>query len=154
LRFPLALTKDFERKTSSAMSANPSSQTAPFMLLFRNAGPETHAHLSPEQKKELTKKWNDWFEGLAAKGKVQHGHPLGLEGRVVSGARGERVTDGPFAETKEVVGGFFFLTVADLDEATEIARQCPGLPLGLTVEVRPVLAASPVLEGVRGRGPS
>jgi hypothetical protein len=72
---------------------------------------------------------------------------------VVSGARGERVTDGPYAEAKEVVGGYFFLTVANIDEATEIAKKCPGLPLGLTVEVRPVADVSPVLEGVSGRPP-
>ena len=126
----------------------------PFLLLFRNAGPDTHAHLNAAQRAELTSQWNDWYEGLAAKGKVQHGRPLGLEGRVVSGVRGQLVTDGPYAETKEVVGGYFFLTVANIDEATEIAKQCPGLPLGLTVEVRPVAEMSPVLEGVKGRAPS
>lgn len=123
------------------------------MLLFRNAGPETHAHLSASEREQLMRRWNEWYDGLAAQGKVQHGQPLALEGRVVSGARGERVTDGPFSETKEVVGGYFFLTVADLDEATEIAKQCPGLPLGLTVEVRPLASVSPVLDGVRGRPP-
>lgn len=102
---------------------------------------------------QLAKRWNDWFEGLAARGKVQHARPLALNGRVVSGANGERVTDGPYAEGKEVVGGYFFLTVANLDEATEIAKGCPGLPLGLTVEVRPVAEFSPVLEEVRGRPP-
>ncbi|MEO6568014.1 MAG: YciI family protein [Opitutaceae bacterium] len=123
------------------------------MLLFRNAGPDVHHHLSPDQRTALAQQWNDWFESLASKGKVQHARPLGLGGRVVSGLRGERVTDGPYAEGKEVVGGYFFLTVADLEEATEIAKGCPGLPLGLTVEVRPVADFSPVLEEVRGRGP-
>jgi hypothetical protein len=135
------------------MATTSPSAAAPFLLLFRNAGPDTHEHLSPGQRAELTKAWNDWYEGLAAKGKVQHGRPLGLQGRVVSGARGELVTDGPYAETKEVVGGYFFLNVADMDEATEIAKMCPGLPLGLTVEVRPVADVSPVLDGVRGRPP-
>ena len=64
------------------------------------------------------------------------------------------VLDGPFPETKEVIGGYFFLTVADLDEATEIAKGCPGLSLGVTVEVRPIAPVSPVLEGVHGRGPT
>lgn len=123
------------------------------MLLFRNAGPETHAHLTAEQQAQLTRQWNDWYDGLAARGKVQHGRPLELGGRVVSGAHGERVTDGPYAEAKEVVGGYFFLTVADLEEATAIAKQCPGLPLGLTVEVRPVADVSPVLKDVHGRPP-
>jgi hypothetical protein len=124
-----------------------------FLLLFRNAGPDIHAHLSAEQRASLAQLWNDWYDGLAAQGKVEHGRPLGLGGRVVSGPTGERVSDGPYAEAKEVVGGYFFLTVADLDEATAIAQRCPGLPLGLTVEVRPVADASPVLESVRGRPP-
>lgn len=123
------------------------------MLIFRNAGPETHSHLTPAQKAALAQKWNDWFESLAAKGKVQHARPLELGGRVVSGPAGERVTDGPYAEGKEVIGGYFFLTVADIEEATSIAKQCPGLPLGLTVEVRPVAEVSPVLTELRGRPP-
>lgn len=124
-----------------------------FLLLFRNAGPETHAHLTPEQRTQMTRQWNDWYDGLASQGKVQHGRPLELGGRVVSGLGGQRVVDGPYAEAKEVVGGYFFLSVADLDEATEIAKRCPGLAVGLTVEVRPVADVSPVLEGVKGRPP-
>ena len=135
------------------MATQPNSNTVPFLLLFRNAGPDVHQHLSPDQRSALAQQWNDWFESLSSRGKVQHARPLGLNGRVVSGLRGERVTDGPFAEGKEVVGGYFFLLVADLDEATEIAKGCPGLPLGLTVEVRPVAEFSPVLDDVRGRGP-
>src|SRR6266540_2155683 len=122
-------------------------QTSPFLLLFRNAGPESHEHLSPAQRQQMMKQWNDWYGGLASQGKVQHGRPLGLTGRVVSGVAGERVIDGPYAEAKEVVGGYFFLNVADLDEATEIAKHCPGLAIGLTVEVRPVVEVSPVLDG-------
>lgn len=122
------------------------------MLIFRNAGPDTHAHLSSEQR-TLAKQWNDWYDGLARAGKVEHGRPLALGGRVVSGANGDRVIDGPYAEGKEIIGGYFFLKVADLDEATAIAKHCPGLPLGLTVEVRPVADVSPVLEDVHGRPP-
>lgn len=133
------------------MPTNPTLAASPFLLLFRNAGPDTHQHLSPQQREQLTRQWNEWYDGLAAQGKVQHGRPLGLQGRVVSGPGGQRVIDGPYAEAKEVIGGYFFLTVADIDEATEIAKKCPGLPLGLTVEVRPVAEVSPVLEGVRGR---
>lgn len=123
------------------------------MLLFRNAGPESHAHLTPEERRALAQQWNDWYDQLSAAGKVQHGRPLALDGRVVSGPLGERVTDGPFAEGKEVVGGYLFLTVKDLDEATAIARQCPGLAIGLTVEVRELLEHSPVLEDVHGHAP-
>jgi len=123
------------------------------MLLFRNAGIETHQHLNAEERQRLAQAWNDWYDSLASQGKVEHGRPLALEGRVVTGTRGQTVIDGPFAEAKEVVGGYIFLTVADIDEATEIAKGCPGLPLGLIVEVRPVADVSPVLEDVHGRPP-
>lgn len=119
------------------MITQKSSDASPFLIIFRNAGPDTHAHLTPEQRTQLMQQWNNWYEDLSAKGKVQHGHPLALEGRVVSMEQG-RITDGPYAETKEAIGGYLFLTVADLAEATAIAKQCPGLPLGLTIEVRPI----------------
>lgn len=136
------------------MPSETPSSTAAFMLLFRNAGPETHQHLSAEQRRQLAQRWNDWYDGLAAAGKVQHGQPLALNGRVVSGPRGEKVVDGPYAEAKEVVGGYLYLTVRDLDEATAIAQQCPGLAVGVTVEVRPLAANSPVLDEVRRRPPA
>lgn len=123
------------------------------MLVFRNAGEDVHAHLTAEQRVVLAKQWNDWYDGLARAGKVEHGRPLGLGGRVVSGPKGERVIDGPYAEGKEIIGGYIFLKVADIDEATAIAKHCPGLPLGLTVEVRPVADVSPVLNEVSGRPP-
>lgn len=126
-----------------------------YLLLFRNAGHETHAHLSPKERAALAKQWNDWYDGLAAQRKVLHGQPLELGGRVVTGAgTNTRVIDGPFAESKEVVGGYFMLSVDSLDEATEIAKQCPGLAHGLTVEVRPVARVSPVLAEVAGRPPA
>ncbi len=72
---------------------------------------------------------------------------------MVSARRGKLVSDGPYAEAKEVVAGYFMLTVDSLDEATEIAKQCPSLPLGLTVEVRPIAEKSPTLKGLSGRPP-
>ncbi len=56
----------------------------------------------------------------------------------------DRSTDGPFAESKEAIGGYFLLDVASLDEAVAIAQECPGLPYGVQVEVRPVAAECPV----------
>lgn len=123
------------------------------MLLFRNAGPESHRHLTPEQQARLTRAWNEWYDGLAAQGKVRQGQPLALEGRVLASVEG-RIVDGPYAETKEAIGGYFILQVTDLAEATAIGRQCPGLPHGVVVEVRPLAERSPVLEGVRGRPPA
>lgn len=139
---------------------HPSTPAAPvavsqdYLLLFRNAGPDTHAHLTPEGRQQMARQWNGWVESLLAQGKLKHGRPLALGGRVISGSGGGRVSDGPYAEGKEVVGGYLFLSVAGLDEATAIARQCPGLAVGLTVEVRPIADVSPVLTDVRGRPPT
>jgi hypothetical protein len=113
-------------------------KSAAYMLIFRDASPDTYKALSADQRRRLLDRWNAWYDDLASQGKVQHGHPLEPQGRVVSGARGERVVDGPFVEAKEAIGGYFFLTVADLEEATEIAQRCPNLEHGMEVEIRPV----------------
>lgn len=127
-----------------------SATTTSYMMIFRESAPDIYSSMSQQQRDDLADAWNSWYDGLAATGKVQHGHPLKPEGRVISGARGERVVDGPFAEAKEAIGGYFLLTVADLDEATEIAQRCPSLPLGMQVELRPIAEFCPGL-GVRGR---
>jgi hypothetical protein len=111
-------------------------QPTPFLLFFRNTGPETHQHLSPSQRQLLVTRWNAWYDGLAAQGKAVEGQPLEMETRLVSGAGGSRVVDGPFAEAKEAIGGYVKLMVSGLEEATEIARQHPGLAYGLVIEVR------------------
>jgi hypothetical protein len=58
-------------------------------------------------------------------------------GKIISG-KDRKVSDGPFAEAKEAVAGYFHLEVSGLDEAVEIARECPTVPFGATVEVRPM----------------
>ncbi|HEX2101166.1 MAG TPA: YciI family protein [Candidatus Synoicihabitans sp.] len=133
------------------MASPTASPSRAFMLLFRNGGVETHQHLSADERSQYAKRWNDWYDALAAQGKVQHGSPLALGGRLVTGPRGQKVIDGPYAEAKDVVAGYFYLTVNDLEEATRIAQQCPGLDHGVDVEVREVVAVSPVLEDVRAR---
>jgi hypothetical protein len=129
------------------MDTKPTSPAlSPFMLIFRDASSETYKGLSPDQRQDLFTRWYAWYDSLAAAGKLKQGHPLAREGRLVS-ARDGRVVDGPFAEGKEVVGGYFFLTVANLEEAVAIAKDCPTLQLGLdlTVEVRAVADLCPVL---------
>jgi hypothetical protein len=123
---------------------------SPYLLIFRDTSSDVYKRMSPEQRQALMQQWNAWYDGLAAEGKVQFGHPLEAQGRVVTGARGERVTDGPFAEATEGIGGFFFVTVSDIEEATRIAQRCPSLQYGMSVEVRPVADACSTL-GVRGR---
>ena len=114
------------------METNP----IPYILLFRNSGPENYQHLSPEQRQQLMSRWNAWYDTLTAQGKAVEGQPLELETRLVSGPGGERVIDGPFAETKEAIGGYVKLMVGGLEEATEIAQRHPGLAYGLRIELR------------------
>lgn len=112
-----------------------------YMLLF--VGMDWHKGLSPEQMQKVSDDWMAWFKRLMDEGKAVAGHPLAFEGKSVSG-KNRAVTDGPFAEAKEAVGGYFMLDVPTMDEAVEIARQCPGLPFGAKVEVRPVLSQCPL----------
>src|SRR5262245_16481337 len=107
-----------------------------YMLLFR--GTHWDKGLSPEEIQKVTGQFMAWFERLTQQGKVKAGQPLEHEGKIVSGKKGRTVADGPFAESKEAIGGYFLLQVADLDEAVAIARECPILDYGAAVEVRPV----------------
>ncbi len=132
------------------MSSSASARV-PHLLIFRDAGPEPYAALTPAQRTALARQWSEWVDGLIAQGKMQSGHPLQPGGCVVSGKRGELTTDGPFAETKEAVAGYLFLTVENFAEAQAIARQCPSFPYGITVEVRSVAPVSPVLPELHSR---
>jgi hypothetical protein len=112
-----------------------------YMLIFR--GNEWHKGLSPEEMQEISGQWMAWFKRLAEEGRAIAGNPLEPKGKIVSGANA-RVVDGPFAESKEAIGGYFLLKVNSMDEAVTIAKQCPGLPYGAKVEVRPVMDHCPM----------
>ena len=113
-----------------------------YMLIFR--GTDWHKGLSPEQMQQVAGDWMAWFKRLTEQGKAVAGNPLEREGKIVSGKNGRVVADGPFAESKEAIGGYFLLNVATMDEAVAIARQCPGLAYGAKVEVRAVRAECPL----------
>ncbi len=113
-----------------------------YMLIFR--GNDWHKGLSPEEMQQVAGDWMAWFKRLMDQGKAVAGNPLAPEGKIVAGKDGRMVVDGPFAESKEAIGGYFLLKVDSLEEAVAIARQCPGLPHGARVEVRPVLAQCPL----------
>ena len=110
--------------------------TSPFMLLFR--GTDWDRGLSPEAIEQTMRRWTAWFDRLTADGKGKLGQPLTNDGKIVTGKKGLVVVDGPFTESKEAVAGYILLRVADLDEATEIAKECPGLDYGMSVEIRPI----------------
>src|SRR6187399_1355835 len=112
-----------------------------YMLLFR--GNDWLKNLSSEEKQKVTDQWMAWFRRLTEEGKAIAGNPLEREGKIVSG-KNRVVSDGPFAESKEAIGGYFLLTVRSMDEAVAIAQQCPGLPYGIRVEVRPIAPQCPM----------
>lgn len=118
-----------------------------YMLIFR--GDKWYKDLSPEEMQKVWEQWMAWFKGLTESGKALSGNPLEPEGKVVSGKNGKIVADGPFAESKEVVGGYFLLAVASMEEAVAIAQQCPGLLYGAVVEVRPVAGECPLAMAAR-----
>ena len=111
------------------------------MLLFR--GNDWLKSLSSEEKQKVTDQWMAWFRRLTEEGKAVAGNPLEREVKIVSG-KNRLVSDGPFAESKEAIGGYFLLDVASFEDAVAIAQECPGLPYGVKVEVRPVAAECPV----------
>jgi len=113
-----------------------------YMLIFR--GTDWHNGLSPEQMQQVAGQWMAWFNRLSEQGKAIAGNPLEREGKIVSGKNGRVVADGPFAESKEAIGGYFLLQVKNLDEAVAIAKECPGLAYGAVVEVRPVAEQCPL----------
>jgi hypothetical protein len=112
-----------------------------FLLIFRST--DWYQGLSPEQMQQIADNWMAWFNRLKDEGKCVGGNPLEREGKIVFG-RNRVVSDGPFAESKESIGGYFLLKVASMDEAVAIAQQCPGLPHGIRVEVRPIAGECPM----------
>jgi hypothetical protein len=112
------------------------STTSEYMLLFRGA--DWDRGLSSEEIENVMNRWIVWFDRLTEQGKATAGKPLTDQGRVISDKKGQTVLDGPFAESKEAVAGYILLQVDNLDEATEIAKECPGLDYGLSVEIRQV----------------
>ena len=81
--------------------------------------------------------WGDWMDALRAQDQMQGGEPLGNEGAVLS-QDGQMLHDGPFAEGKELVGGYLLISAEDLDAAIAISKGCPIFKTGGTVEVRPI----------------
>src|SRR5713101_874904 len=117
-------------------------KSSEYMLVFR--GTDWHKGLSAEQMQQAAGQWMAWFNRLTEQGKAIAGNPREREGKIVSGKNGRMVADGPFAESKEAIGGYFLLQVKNLEEAVAIAKECPGLAYGAVVEVRPVAEQCPL----------
>jgi hypothetical protein len=119
--------------------------TSEYLLLFR--GTKWPKDLSPEEIQNGIAKFISWFERLESDGKVKSGHPLEHHGKIVTGRN--TVVDGPFSESKEAIAGFFIIQADSLEEAVQIAKNCPSLDHGQTVEVRAIASEAAELQVAR-----
>jgi hypothetical protein len=111
---------------------------AEYLLIFRGGdAARTEDQQSPEKWDAHMQKWMQWMSDLTQKGKFVGAQPLKVAGRVVTGID-KVVTDGPFIEGKEVVGGYLICKADSLDEAVEISKSCPVLEHDGIVEGREI----------------
>ncbi len=107
-----------------------------FTYLFRGGRP---AGAPPEQWQQQMQKWVVWIKQLGEKGYIKdQGRPLERTGKIVTGKE-KTIVDGPYAEAKDIVGGYMLIEAKDLADALEISKGCPILDVGGSVEVRPVM---------------
>ena len=108
-----------------------------FLLLFRGGDAE-RKQMSPEQKQEQMKRWQDWIVSIVQKDQFIGGQPLAKEGKVLKGVS-KKVTDGPFIEGKEIVGGYVLIKAKDMNGAVKISEGCPNLETeNGSVEIREI----------------
>lgn len=103
-----------------------------YLLLSRGQWDEG---ADPSDVQSAVDRFYAWYEQGLAQGRFKPGSRLQRSGRLVSRVS---VTDGPFAETKELVGGYWFIVAETLDEAAAIAAESPCLAFGLSYEIRPL----------------
>ena len=109
-----------------------------FVLLLRDAG-RHDAGMSPDQMQAITERYIAWRNKVQQNGRSIMGHKLhDKQGRVVSGAgSAAKITDGPYAEAREVMGGLFVIDANNYDEVVELTKDCPHLDFG-SIEIREV----------------
>lgn len=107
-----------------------------FILLIRGYG--AWEKLSPAEMQATLKLYGAFSQRLKAEGRLVDAEPLDLVGVVITAENGV-LTDGPFVETKEMIGGYYAYWAKDLEEAVAIGRDCPALTYGDSIEIRPVM---------------
>ncbi|MBW1297611.1 YciI family protein [Aquimarina litoralis] len=107
-----------------------------FLMLIRG-GQDKYQSVSANDMQKHMEHWQEWMAGLANEDKLVGGQPLANEGNTLTG-NGKTVTDRPFAEGKELVGGYLLIKASSLKEATEIAKGCPSFEYDCSVEVREI----------------
>ena len=113
-----------------------------YLLLYRSN--EWYKALSQEDLQVVIQQNKAWIDRLTAQGNAKPGHALERKGATVLGNNGQLVSDGPFAESKEVIGGYLLLDVETIEEAIAIAQSSPTLPYGTSIEVRPLAEECPL----------
>ena len=108
---------------------------ADYLFLFIG-GNATDENLSPEEMQKHMQKWFTWIDALRDKGIYKGGEPLEEGGLIVTSDK--TVTDGPFPESKEMIGGYIMIEADSIEAASELAKDCPALSFGGRVEVRQV----------------
>lgn len=109
-----------------------------FLLIFRNETQGTEVPASPEQLQARMKPWQDWMGSIAAQNKlVSSGNRLASDGKVIK--PNNVITNGPYVEIKEAIGGYIIIKASSIDEATELSKACPILSNGGSVEVRAII---------------
>jgi len=93
--------------------------------------------MSPEQLQKNMQKWMTWIENLSKDGIYKAGEPLDKAGKTIRGKKAA-VTDGPYAESKDLVGGYLIVKAASLAKATDIAKGCPIFESDGSVEIREI----------------
>jgi hypothetical protein len=108
-----------------------------YLLLLRE-DPKQYMNLSPTEMQALIERYRAWSTQLAQQGRLVDGHKLTDEGgkRVRASADRPLVTDGPFAESKDVIGGLFIIKAASYDEAVRLVADCPHLRGDNEIELR------------------
>src|SRR5512138_916435 len=111
-----------------------------FLYLYRiTESARQDAMGTPERAQQSMQRWMAWMNDLDKKGHLKdRGQPLERTGKVVRGQQ-KTITDGPFTEAKDLVGGFTLVEARDIDQAVELSRGCPILEGGGSVEVRPIM---------------
>ena len=110
-----------------------------FLYLYRMDPSKRMQAMAPEQAQQQMQRWMTWMQDLERQGHLKdRGQPLEDAGKVVRGQQ-KTVTDGPYAETKDLVGGFTLIEANNIDQAVELSRGCPILDGGGSVEVRPIM---------------
>ena len=110
-----------------------------FMFIFQLGNTDETRQRSPETIQAQMGKWWAWVEKLRKSDVYVSGEPLQSGGKLVSGKNGNSVTDGPYTEGKEVVGGYFIVKANDYDEAVSLAKDYPDFEYGGSVQVRQVM---------------